>query len=296
MASARRRRGTRFPTPAPARWTPRPAGSQRRWRMRMSSSENAHGRAIAARRRTASESSGVEAKSAARARAHLGEDRRACGRRGQFRGAAAALGAMRGLANRSDPVGRHFMNHNQLGGARDRSAHAQRFRLPEDDRPQRFLSRRRTGRSAARQYPACSAEFAAPILKSNVRIAPEWALDCSAAGPSTVYAMSEDLPKPESRVTRRRRPDRLDWKRSNWARAERSRRANSRSCCARPAIRSCSSSLSTAHAFASVRHGPHGRRSRRRRRSIRFAAPWIIQIFSLSTPRFCRPQRPSILR
>ena len=31
------------------------------------------------------------------------------------------------------------------------------------------------------------------------------------------YAMSEDLPNPESRVTRRRRQIRLDWRRSNWA-------------------------------------------------------------------------------
>ena len=51
-----------------------------------------------------------------------------------------------------------------------------------------------------------------------------------------------------------------------------------------------------AHAVASMRHRAHRRRSRRRRRSIRSAAPTIIPICSWSTPRSCRPRRRSIRR
>ena len=44
----------------------------------------------------------------------------------------------------------------------------------------------------------------APILKANVRLAPEWALGWVSRHAVDWYAMSEDLPNPESRVTDRR--------------------------------------------------------------------------------------------
>ncbi|MBV8817162.1 MAG: GMC family oxidoreductase [Acidobacteriaceae bacterium] len=56
----------------------------------------------------------------------------------------------------------------------------------------------------------------APILKSNIRRAPEWALRFMSRHSVDWYAMSEDLPNPESRVTVDGANIRLDWKRSNW--------------------------------------------------------------------------------
>ena len=56
----------------------------------------------------------------------------------------------------------------------------------------------------------------APILKSDLRIAPEWALSLMCRRSVDWYAMSEDLPNPESRVTVEGGRIRLDWQRSNW--------------------------------------------------------------------------------
>jgi choline dehydrogenase-like flavoprotein len=57
----------------------------------------------------------------------------------------------------------------------------------------------------------------APILKSNIPRAPEWALSLLSRRAVDWYAMSEDLPNPESRVTVRGGQIHLDWKRSNWS-------------------------------------------------------------------------------
>ncbi len=56
----------------------------------------------------------------------------------------------------------------------------------------------------------------APILKANMRWAPEWALGAMSRHAVDWLAMSEDLPNPESRVTVEGAQIRLDWKRSNW--------------------------------------------------------------------------------
>jgi choline dehydrogenase-like flavoprotein len=56
----------------------------------------------------------------------------------------------------------------------------------------------------------------APILKSSMRLAPEWALGFMSRHAVDWYAMSEDLPNPDSRVTVDGARIRLDWKRSNW--------------------------------------------------------------------------------
>ena len=55
----------------------------------------------------------------------------------------------------------------------------------------------------------------APILKASLRLAPEWALGLMSRRTVDWYAMSEDLPNPESRVTVEGAQIRLDWKRSN---------------------------------------------------------------------------------
>jgi choline dehydrogenase-like flavoprotein len=57
----------------------------------------------------------------------------------------------------------------------------------------------------------------APILKSNLPQIPEWALSPLSRRSVDWYAMSEDLPNPESRVTVRDGAIHLDWKRSNWS-------------------------------------------------------------------------------
>jgi choline dehydrogenase-like flavoprotein len=57
----------------------------------------------------------------------------------------------------------------------------------------------------------------APILKSSMRLVPEWSLGFMCRHAVDWYAMSEDLPNPLSRVTVDGATIRLDWKRSNWA-------------------------------------------------------------------------------
>ena len=56
----------------------------------------------------------------------------------------------------------------------------------------------------------------APILKSNIPRAPEWALALMSRRAVDWYAMSEDVPNPASRVTVDGGQIRLDWRRSNW--------------------------------------------------------------------------------
>ena len=106
------RAGTAIRISVAARWTPRPAGSPRRWRMTMSTlvtGAEGHERS----RRTPetgsriaepspSEKDGEETPADA-------ADRRGLRRRGPDGGAAAAL---QGVANGADQVGRCFMNHN----------------------------------------------------------------------------------------------------------------------------------------------------------------------------------------
>ena len=55
------------------------------------------------------------------------------------------------------------------------------------------------------------------ILKANLRQMPEFALNWISRHAVDFYAMSEDLPDPDSRVTLDGAGIRLDWKRSNWA-------------------------------------------------------------------------------
>ncbi|MCG0999491.1 FAD-dependent oxidoreductase [Acetobacter persici] len=119
-----------------------------------------------------------------------------------------------GLANRSDTVGRHFMNHNltALIGVspryRNDSVYQKSFGLNDF-----YLSDGYEGR------PLGSIQLfgrvSGPILKANVPSVPEFILDFISRHSIDFFAMSEDLPNPNSRVRLDGSKIVLDWRRSN---------------------------------------------------------------------------------
>ncbi len=122
----------------------------------------------------------------------------------------------RGLANRSGMVGRHFMNHNTS------AVLAIDPRAVNDSIYQKTIGVNDFYLDDGRGGPPLGniqllGRVTGPILKANVKRAPEWALDWVSRRAVDWYAMSEDLPNPESRVTVEGEQIRLDWKRSNWA-------------------------------------------------------------------------------
>ncbi len=136
---------------------------------------------------------------------------------GAVNSAALLLSSQQGgLANRSDAVGRHFMNHN---------ASAMLAIDPttiNDSIYQKTLGINDFYLGDGRGGPPLGniqllGRVTAPILKANLRLAPEWALGLMSRRSVDWYAMSEDLPNPASRVTVEGGRIRLDWKRSNWA-------------------------------------------------------------------------------
>ena len=121
-----------------------------------------------------------------------------------------------GLANRSDKVGRHFMNHNTS------AVLAIDPRVVNDSIYQKTIGVNDFYLDDGRGGPPLGniqllGRVTGPILKANVKLAPEWALNWVSRHAVDWYAMSEDLPNPESRVTVEGDQIRLDWKRSNWA-------------------------------------------------------------------------------
>jgi choline dehydrogenase-like flavoprotein len=131
---------------------------------------------------------------------------------------AALLLASRegGIANRSGAVGRHFMNHNSS------AILAIDPRSVNDSIYQKTLGINDFYLDDGRGGPPLGnvqllGRVTAPILKSGVRLAPEWTLHAVTRRAVDWYAMSEDLPNPESRVTIDGGRVRLDWKRSNWS-------------------------------------------------------------------------------
>jgi choline dehydrogenase-like flavoprotein len=121
-----------------------------------------------------------------------------------------------GLANRSDAVGRHFMNHNCS------AVLAIDPRSVNDSVYQKTLGINNFYLDDGRGGPPLGniqllGRVTAPILKASLGLAPEWTLGVMARRSVDWYAMSEDLPNPESRVTVDGGPIRLDWKRSNWS-------------------------------------------------------------------------------
>jgi choline dehydrogenase-like flavoprotein len=120
-----------------------------------------------------------------------------------------------GIANRSDAVGRHFMNHNSSAvlaidprsvndSIYQKTIGINDFYLDDGHGGAPLGNIQLLGRVTA------------PILKANMPRAPEWALGLMSRHSVDWYAMSEDLPNTESRVTVDAAQIRLDWKRSNW--------------------------------------------------------------------------------
>jgi choline dehydrogenase-like flavoprotein len=115
-----------------------------------------------------------------------------------------------GLANRSDQVGRNFMNHNcsavlALHPFRRNHAVYQKTLMVND-----FYQDPPLGNIQM------LGKITGSILAANSKL-PERLANIIAARSFDFYAMSEDLPNPESRVTLSDGQIKLDWKRSNWA-------------------------------------------------------------------------------
>ena len=127
---------------------------------------------------------------------------------------SAAGSCPAGVANRSDVVGRHFMNHNSSAmlavDPRERNNSVYQKTLGIND----FYFEDQ-GRKTPLGNVQLLGRVTAPILKSNLPRVPEGLLSMLSARAVDWYLMSEDLPHPDSRVTIDGRRIRLDWRRSN---------------------------------------------------------------------------------
>lgn len=120
----------------------------------------------------------------------------------------------KGVANRSDVVGRYFMNHNCTAML------AVDPRVRNDSVYQKTLGINDFYFDDGRGGPPLGnvqllGKITAPILKGNLRWAPTPALSWLAAHSVDWYLMSEDLPDPDSRVRIDGRTIVLEWRRSN---------------------------------------------------------------------------------
>lgn len=119
-----------------------------------------------------------------------------------------------GLANRSGAVGRHFMNHNASAVLaidprfRNDSVYQKTFGLNDF-----YLSGGPEGRPLGNVQ--LLGRVSAAVLKGSVPRIPERALHEVSKRAVDFYAMSEDLPNPDSRVRLDGSRIVLDWKRSN---------------------------------------------------------------------------------
>ncbi len=119
-----------------------------------------------------------------------------------------------GLANSSDMVGRHFMNHNTTALLaihplrRNHAVYQKTLQLNDF-----YL------RGGPRDLPLGNVQLlgkiSGTILAAQSSL-PRFAADWIAAHSVDWYVMSEDLPNPESRVSLKDGRIVLDWKRSNW--------------------------------------------------------------------------------
>ncbi|WP_168880051.1 GMC oxidoreductase [Rhizobium sp. P28RR-XV] len=120
-----------------------------------------------------------------------------------------------GLANSSDQVGRNFMNHNAsavIGVSptfRNTSIYQKTFAFNDF-----YLSDGDGG------FPLGNVQLlgrvSAEILKGSLPSAPEWLLNLVTGHAIDFYAMSEDIPNPESRVMVDGDRVILQWQRTNW--------------------------------------------------------------------------------
>ncbi|MEP7452924.1 GMC family oxidoreductase [Phyllobacterium sp. SB3] len=120
-----------------------------------------------------------------------------------------------GLANRSDQVGRNFMNHNLSAvigfDPRFKNDSVYQKTLGFNDF---YLSDGKGG--APLGNVQLLGRISAPVLKSDMKLVPEWLLNRFCAHTVDFLAMSEDVPKPESRVQIDGDKIILQWIRSNW--------------------------------------------------------------------------------
>ncbi|QIG97747.1 GMC oxidoreductase [Bradyrhizobium sp. 6(2017)] len=120
-----------------------------------------------------------------------------------------------GIANRSDAVGRYFMNHNSS------AVLAIDPRVVNNSIYQKTIGTNDFYLDDGHGGPPLGniqllGRVTAPILKANMPLAPELALGLMSRHAVDWYVMSEDLPRAESRVTVDGANIRLDWLRSNW--------------------------------------------------------------------------------
>ncbi len=118
-----------------------------------------------------------------------------------------------GLANRSDQVGRNFMNHNASGllalsHRRNRSVYQKTLQINDW-----YLSGGPDG--APLGNVQLLGRVSAPILAAQTRL-PRVLAKLISDHAIDFYVMSEDLPQADSRVTLKGDDIVLDWRRSNW--------------------------------------------------------------------------------
>jgi choline dehydrogenase-like flavoprotein len=120
-----------------------------------------------------------------------------------------------GLANSSDQVGRNFMNHNSSAVIavspfyRNDSIYQKTFGFNDY-----YLSDGKGGPPLGNVQ--LLGRISGPILKASMPSVPEWLLGQIAAHAIDFYAMSEDVPHPESRIMVDGERIVLQWVRTNW--------------------------------------------------------------------------------
>ncbi|PWE55713.1 GMC family oxidoreductase [Metarhizobium album] len=120
-----------------------------------------------------------------------------------------------GLANASDQVGRNFMNHNSSAVIalsplyRNDAVYQKTFGFNDF-----YLSDGEGGPPLGNVQ--LLGKVSGKILKANMPSVPEWLLDRVASHAIDFYAMSEDIPHPESRIMVDGDRIVLKWHRTNW--------------------------------------------------------------------------------
>ncbi|KQY15199.1 GMC oxidoreductase [Rhizobium sp. Root482] len=121
----------------------------------------------------------------------------------------------KGLANSSDQVGRNFMNHNSSAVLaispwfRNDSIYQKTFGFND------YYLSDGEGRPPLGNVQLLG-RISGRILKANLPRLPEWLLDRVSAHAIDFYAMSEDIPHPESRIMVDGERIVLQWVRTNW--------------------------------------------------------------------------------
>jgi choline dehydrogenase-like flavoprotein len=121
-----------------------------------------------------------------------------------------------GLANSSDQVGRNFMNHNSSAvigvspSFKNTSVYQKTFSFNDF-----YLSDGNGGPPLGNVQ--LLGRISGRVLKGSLPHVPEWILDIITGHAIDFYAMSEDIPNPDSRVTVDGDRVVLQWQRTNWA-------------------------------------------------------------------------------